>query len=170
MLVPLLRSTGHSVAPHDCIRVRTLGCLLRLDAKPTPGQRPKRSSVDMAWPPGNFRPGRSRPVASCPVWFRCLRSRAALCLAAPRSAEVCYTRGLKRWTTRAVLSDYAARRRRSGAGLARVGRGRSLLEGGDYCSPIRDGPGIRFGNSTFRKQHVSMVTHRYFTAIRTHGE
>ena len=39
-----------------------------------------------------------------------------------RSAEVCYTP--LDWTTRAAPSDYAVRRRRSDAGLTRVGTGR----------------------------------------------
>ena len=32
------------------------------------------------------------------------------------------------------------------------------VEGGDYCSPIRDGPGLRFG--VIWKRYVSIVTHR----------
>jgi len=32
------------------------------------------------------------------------------------------------------------------------------VEGGDYCSPIRDGPGLRFG--VIWKRYVSVVTHR----------
>ena len=63
-----------------------------------------------------------------------------------RSAEVCYTAGL----------NYAGcatrlRRRAKEAELEQV-------EGGDYCSPIHDGPGLRFG--VIWKRYVSIVTHR----------
>ena len=39
------------------------------------------------------------------------------------------------------------------------------MEGGDYCSPIRDGPGLRFG--VIWKRYVSVVTHR--RALHRHG-